>query len=90
MEKYFPRRNIKFKEISIVDIPLNIKISRREEIEKWINDNEMDPDDLIIIDDDKSLHELPERLKWRWLQTDSYIGLINSRELINILEKDRK
>lgn len=74
----FQRRNIKFKEMSIMNLKLDSKFSRREEIEKWINDNKIDPDDLIIIDDDKSLNGLPDNLKRRLILTDPYIGLNNA------------
>jgi len=73
----FQKRNIRFKEISIIDLKLNPKLSRREEIEEWINENNFNPNDLIIIDDDKSLNGLPEILKRRLVLTDSYIGLNN-------------
>ncbi|AZA77003.1 hypothetical protein EG347_05515 [Chryseobacterium sp. G0186] len=82
----FQRRNIKFKEISSINLKLDSKFSRREEIEKWINDNHIDPKDLIIIDDDKSLNGLPKNLKTRLILTDSYIGLKNSIELKRILK----
>lgn len=84
----FQRRNIKFKEISIMNLKLDSKFSRREEIEKWINDNKIDPDDLIIIDDDKSLNGLPDNLKRRLILTDSYIGL-NNAALQNLQLRNR-
>ncbi|MGU3376134.1 HAD domain-containing protein [Chryseobacterium sp. M5A1_1a] len=83
----FQRRNVKFKEISIMNLNLDSKFSRREEIEKWINDNKIDLDDLIIIDDDKSLNGLPENLKKRLVLTDSYIGLNNSIVIKKILKR---
>ncbi|MEJ5103881.1 HAD domain-containing protein [Chryseobacterium sp. MYb328] len=84
----FQRRNIKFKEISIMNLKLDSKFSRREEIEKWINDNKIDPDDLIIIDDDKSLNGLPDNLKRRLILTDPYIGL-NNAALQNLQLRNR-
>ncbi|WP_294250477.1 HAD domain-containing protein [uncultured Chryseobacterium sp.] len=71
----FQRRNIKCKEISIIDLELNSKVSRKEEIEKWIEENKIDHDDVLIIDDDKSLNGLSENLKRRLILTDPYIGL---------------
>ncbi|MDC8104519.1 HAD domain-containing protein [Chryseobacterium sp. Chry.R1] len=87
-ENIFQRRNIKFKEISIMNLKLDSKFSRREEIEKWINDNKIDPDDLIIIDDDKSLNGLPDNLKRRLILTDPYIGL-NNAALQNLQLRNR-
>lgn len=81
----FQKRNIKFKEISVMDLKLDSRLSRKEEIEKWINDKKMDLNDLIIIDDDKSLNGLPENFKERLVLTDSYIGLNNGVELKRIL-----
>lgn len=81
----FQKRNVRFKKISIIDLKLNPKISRREEIEEWINENNINSNDLIIIDDDKSLNGLPEILKKRLVLTDSYIGLNNTVELKKIL-----
>lgn len=71
----FQRRNIKCREISIINLELNSKVSRKEEIEKWIEENKIDHDDIIIIDDDKSLNGLSENLKRRLILTDPYIGL---------------
>ncbi|MCQ9634853.1 HAD domain-containing protein [Chryseobacterium sp. WG23] len=87
-ENIFQRRNIKFKKISIMNLKLDSKFSRREEIEKWINDNKIDPDDLIIIDDDKSLNGLPDNLKRRLILTDPYIGL-NNATLRNLQLRNR-
>nr|WP_315029424.1 HAD domain-containing protein [uncultured Chryseobacterium sp.] len=86
-KKVFQKRKIKFKEISIIDAKLDSGLSRKEEIEKWINDNNLDLNHLIIIDDDKSLNGLPESLKERLILTDSYIGLSNITELKRILKQ---
>lgn len=68
-----------------MDLKLDSNLSRKEEIEKWINDNKINLSDLIIIDDDKSLNGLPENLKKRLVLTDPYIGLSNSIEINKIL-----
>ena len=83
----FSKRNIKFKEISIIDLKLDSNLSRKEEIEKWINDNKINLNDLIIIDDDKSLNGLPENLKKRLVLTDPYIGLKDAMVIKQILEQ---
>ena len=77
----FNKRGIKFDKISIINQDLNHKYSRKTEIEKWITDHHINSNDVIIIDDDKSLNGLPESLKMRLILTDPYIGLIDSKEL---------
>ncbi len=86
-KEIFHRRNINFGDMSIMDLELNTKFSRREEIEKWIFINNIDSNDLIIIDDDKSLNGLPDNLKGRLILTDSYIGLKSSVTLKKILRQ---
>lgn len=81
----FNKRGIKFDKISIINQDLNHKYSRKTEIEKWITDYHINSNDVIIIDDDKSLNGLPESLKTRLILTDPYIGLIDSKELKRIL-----
>ncbi|AJW62868.1 HAD domain-containing protein [Elizabethkingia sp. HX WHF] len=81
----FNKRGIKFDKISIINQDLNHKYSRKTEIEKWITDHHINSNDVIIIDDDKSLNGLPESLKTRLILTDPYIGLIDSKELKRIL-----
>lgn len=81
----FNKRGIRFDKISIINENLNHKYSRKTEIEKWITDHHINSNDVIIIDDDKSLNGLPESLKTRLILTDPYIGLIDSKELKRIL-----
>jgi HAD domain in Swiss Army Knife RNA repair proteins len=47
---------------------------RKDEILDWFNQHTHN-DPFVIIDDDKSLHELPTSLKERWIETSPYIGL---------------
>ena len=56
-------------------LPANVKnLSRKEEIVNWFSAN--NPDDAyLIIDDDKSLNDLPHFLKETLIQTSPYIGL---------------
>lgn len=81
----FQNRGIQFNSLSIIEIEPSIKISRRDEIEEWINKNQYDCNDLLIIDDDKSLNELPVHLKNRLILTNSYIGLNKMDELEQIV-----
>jgi hypothetical protein len=49
-------------------------LNRKDELLNWFNSNNVD-DDFFIIDDDKSLNELPEHFKKRLIQTSPSIGL---------------
>ncbi|MCT4140386.1 hypothetical protein HZP65_06495 [Elizabethkingia anophelis] len=81
----FYKRGIIFNKISIIDLELNHRYSRKIEIETWINDHNIKWDDVIIIDDDKSLNGLSENLKKRLILTNSYTGLTKSEELKNLV-----
>ncbi len=48
-------------------------LNRREEIVKWLETS--NEKEYIIIDDDKSLNNLPIRIKKRLVQTSSTVGL---------------
>lgn len=52
-------------------------LSRKEEILNWFNINEIQ-EDFIIIDDDKSLNDLPKFFKDRLVLTSSLVGLNES------------
>jgi hypothetical protein len=64
-------------------------LSRKEELLKWFSHNKIE-DNFVIIDDDKSLNDLPLNLKNRLLLTSSMIGLKESHiaEIQNILDKN--
>lgn len=49
-------------------------LNRKEELLNWFSSNKI-VDDFFIIDDDKSLNDLPEHLKKRLIQTSPSIGL---------------
>lgn len=49
-------------------------LSRNDEIANWFSANNVN-EDFIIIDDDKSLNDLPDYLKQNLIQTSPYIGL---------------
>lgn len=57
-------------------------LSWKEEILNWFNTNEIH-DDFIIIDDDKSLNDLPKFFKNRLILTGSLVGL-NESHLVDI------
>lgn len=81
----FQSRGINAKNISILDIPIQHKHTRKSEIIDWIVRCNLTADDLVIIDDDKSLNELPNNLKERLVLTNPYTGLNSSSELKKIL-----
>ncbi len=69
----FKNRGINIEKIK--SLPENINnLSRKDEIVNWLNVNNVD-EDFGIIDDDKSLNELPNLLKENLVQTSPYIGL---------------
>ncbi len=57
---------------------------RNIEIEEWFLKNSTA--EFLILDDDKSLNELPNNLKNRWIQIDSMFGITESIKN-QILEK---
>lgn len=85
-EKNFEKREIRFNKISIIDYPLEFRYSRKEEIENWIIEHNINPEDIVIIDDDKSLNSLPEKYKRRLVLTNSYTGLTSSDEINMVLK----
>jgi hypothetical protein len=69
----FNNRGIAIKNLEA--LPENkLNLNRREELLNWFNMNHI-ADDFIIIDDDKSLNELPDYLRAHLVQTSPYIGL---------------
>ncbi|WP_160138736.1 HAD domain-containing protein [Chryseobacterium sp. c4a] len=90
-EKIFEKRGIHFISISIsiIETENSHKISRREEIEKWIEFKHYNVNEITIIDDDKSLNSFPKHLKDRVVLTSPYRGLDNDNdnEIKKILEK---
>ncbi|MBK9481942.1 MAG: hypothetical protein IPO02_08200 [Bacteroidetes bacterium] len=60
---------------NIKSLPDNFNnLSRKDEIVNWFSVNNVD-ENFVIIDDDKSLNELPDFLKDHLVQTSPYIGL---------------
>lgn len=69
----FKDRGIDIEKIKL--LPENItNLSRKDEIVNWFNVNNVD-EGFVIIDDDKSLNELPNFLKENLVQTSPYVGL---------------
>lgn len=72
----FKNRGINIEKIK--SLPENFNnLSRKDEIINWFNVNIANKfsDDFVIIDDDKSLNDLPDFLKEKLIQTSPYIGL---------------
>lgn len=82
----FRNRGVQFDSLSIVDIQPSFKTSRKDEIEEWINRNQYNYKEILIIDDDKSLNELSEPLKNRLVLTNSYVGLNHVEELERVIK----
>jgi len=59
------------------------KRNRREELQDWFHVNRQE-EPFLIIDDDKSLHDLPPSLKDRWIETSPYVGLTPA--LVSVVE----
>ncbi len=86
----FQKRGVYLNNISILNIPAQHKNTRKSEIMDWITACNLSPDEVIIVDDDKSLNDLPNDFKKRLVLTNSYTGLTNSADLIKILERRKK
>lgn len=83
----FKNRDIKIEKIKC--LPENFdNLSRKDEIVNWFNFNNVG-EGFVIIDDDKSLNELPLFLKEHLIQTSSHIGLTEDHSLAikSILDK---
>lgn len=90
-KEIFESRGIQAKFISIIEFDHLPKVTRKSEIQHWIFQNHYESDEVVIIDDDKSLNDLPNYLKERLVLTNSYVGLNNEAEYkIKLLKKKRK
>jgi hypothetical protein len=83
----FQKRGIRFDEFSIIKTSLNYRDTRRVEIENWIKLKKYKPNDVLIIDDDKSLNGLSFDLKSRLILTNPYFGLVDDFEINRVLNK---
>ncbi|WP_025144991.1 HAD domain-containing protein [Pedobacter jeongneungensis] len=73
-------------------LPDNIDlVNRKSEILNWFNSQDNN-DDFIILDDDKSLNDLPPSLKQRLVQTSASVGLTDdlADEVLELAEKSHR
>lgn len=89
-KEIFETRGISAKSISIIEIKHHPKINRKTEIVNWIFENHIGSEELVIIDDDKSLNELPKYLKNRLVLTNSYFGLNDETDLKKVVKPYKK
>ncbi len=83
----FRNRSINIEKIK--SLPENFNnLSRKDEIVNWFNVNNV-KEEFVIIDDDKSLNDLPDFLKKNFVQTSPQIGLTeeHSEAIKSILNK---
>ena len=71
----FERRGIKIENLKSFDNNDN-NISRKDEVLNWFNLNNVH-EDFVILDDDKSLNDLPLFLKEHLILTNPLVGLTN-------------
>ncbi|UZJ64723.1 HAD domain-containing protein [Sphingobacterium sp. KU25419] len=86
----FKTRGLAIRNLSILDDKeyfSNHRHSRKEEILGFIKSNHLDRKEVVIIDDDKSLNDLPTYLKDRLVLTNSYTGLNDLNDLRRILQR---
>lgn len=69
----FKNRGINIQKLYALPENFN-NLSRKDEIVNWFNTNKVE-ENFVIIDDDKSLNELPAFLKAHLIQTSPFIGL---------------
>jgi len=89
-KKIFKTRGISINTLSIIDnkdFCQTHRVTRRSEIVNWIHRKNLKNDEFVIIDDDKSLNDLPSSIKNRLVLTNSYTGLSNFHDLEEILNR---
>ncbi len=87
-KRIFERRGIELNKFNIIDNKQAFQkklVSRRAELEQWIENQNLEVEELVIIDDDKSLNDLPKDLKSRLVLTKSYVGLLSIEEIKKVL-----
>lgn len=76
----FSKRGVEIKKLLV--LPPNVNYcSRKDEILHWLENNELN-EGFVIIDDDKTLNELPLFLKNNLVQTSPYIGFTDELALL--------
>jgi len=86
----FKTRGLEIRNLSILDDKeyfSNHRYTRKSEILGWIQSNNLDYNEVVIIDDDKSLNDLPAHLKDRLVLTNSYTGLNDLNDLKRIVKR---
>ncbi|GAA4178055.1 HAD domain-containing protein [Sphingobacterium ginsenosidimutans] len=91
-KKLFADRGIQIDSLALLeDVVQKVdhRYTRKDEILDQIACQNIRPEQMIIIDDDKSLNDLPQVLKSRLVLTTSYIGLaeMDLPNLKNILNR---
>jgi hypothetical protein len=83
----FSKRGLKVNKLETLVENVN-HLNRKNELLNWFNSNDL-KDDFLIIDDDKSLNDLPTFLKEKLVLTSPYIGLSEKdmNDIKTILEK---
>lgn len=74
---------------NIARLPANeLNLTRKDEVLNWYHSTDHTDDQLVIIDDDKSLNALPDHLKQQLVMTSSMIGLTSqlADDAISVLE----
>ncbi|MEI9921081.1 MAG: HAD domain-containing protein [Bacteroidota bacterium] len=69
----FEKRGVRVEKLSRLNTHTSL-IRRKDDLLNWFNSHTFD-DNFVIIDDDSSLHDLPEYLKKNWIQTRPLVGL---------------
>jgi 16S rRNA C1402 (ribose-2'-O) methylase RsmI len=89
-ENIFKNRGIQINKINRLSENTN-RFTRKEEIVNWFNSNSAIYEEFIIIDDDKSLNDLPKFLKDRLIQTSPLIGLTDELvdEALKVINKEK-
>lgn len=88
----FANRGLHIKKLAVLDENTQ-HLNRKDEIRQWYKKHQKEvTQHILIIDDDKSLNELPARLKQRLLLTNASIGLTEAhlQEAKNILSRTLK
>ena len=75
-KEIFQKRGVQISRLKTLDDNINF-LSRKDEVLNWFNLNNVG-EEFIIIDDDKSLNDLPSFLKDKLILTSPLIGLTDN------------
>ncbi|UPT67121.1 MAG: HAD domain-containing protein [Sphingobacteriales bacterium JAD_PAG50586_3] len=73
----FRNRGLEIENLKKLNEGYNLYISRKDDILVWFSNNNP-TEEFVIIDDDKSLNDLPPKLKEKLILTNALIGLTDS------------